>query len=789
MLIKMKATQSFSNLSNVFTGYPKRNISSTEDIQTQSSRKIKEQSLECKFCQYIGPRLIRLQHHVKAKHQGLILKCKDCTFQSTESSNLQKHIDKIHKGIRHTCEYCSKIFVGKYQLKKHRKNKHTSPNNRLKVRCEECTNEYFTKGGLSTHYKSTHLGIIHLCSECNYKGSSKQKLNYHIQKHHRIQTIFSCVKCPYSCKSKKSLRVHGESKHSTVHVKCHQCPYTSSRSEYLRKHIKLHSGNMLKCDQCDFVTNTKDKLGNHIKDKHLSEKHFCLKCEYVTNSKRKLSDHKRHQHTEKITYSCDQCSYVTKQKRDMNIHKLNKHEGIVWPCKMCPFKAAQPGILSDHNKLIHFVNHQMKHKCDYCNKTFTKKFTLTLHIRLHTGEKPNSCEFCSTTFRASITRKHRLGLCSQLNDMIVCYICKEEVQTNKNRKMHLIKFHYEKLLKCPYCKTVFTTYKNMKRHIDITCRKIFTNRTTSEKENNRNDKHLRIKSNNPNRGCLCYICKTNVQGKENLKKHFINSHNEKWLTCPYCETSFTRYDTKTKHIKMSCKKYARSNEEKTEHISSKKTLGIFLCYICKLKVKGKETLNMHLNNSHNEKLLTCPHCGTSFTRYDTKTRHMRNICNEYLRKLQLLEEANDRKELITTKEIKPMLKEAEEKSKIEKLGMAITKCHTSVRSEDHVKEETTLQTYKDLATNFSFVENNQIDTAFQSNSGKTVISKCKTCAYASDNVDFIRLHMISHDVHGSKIFEKLPMNFKNRKFTSKEEFQEELENFLASTDLNSLNII
>ena len=150
---------------------------------------MKEQSLECKFCQYFGPMLIRLQHHVKAKHQGLLLKCKVCTFQSTESSNLQKHIDKIHKGIRHTCEHCSRIFLEKYHLKRHTKNKHTDPNNRLKVSCDECTNEYFTNGGLLTHYKSTHLGIIHLCSECNYKGSSKQRLNCHIQKHHRIQPI------------------------------------------------------------------------------------------------------------------------------------------------------------------------------------------------------------------------------------------------------------------------------------------------------------------------------------------------------------------------------------------------------------------------------------------------------------------------------------------------------------------------------------------------------------------------------------------------------------------------
>ena len=48
-----------------------------------------------------------------------------------------------------------------------------------------------------------------------------------------------------------------------------------------------------------------------------------------------------------------------------------------------------------------------KHKCQYCDKTFSKNFDLQQHVRSHTGEKPFQCIVCGRAFaQKSNVKKH-----------------------------------------------------------------------------------------------------------------------------------------------------------------------------------------------------------------------------------------------------------------------------------------------------------------------------------------------------------------------------------------------
>jgi len=72
-------------------------------------------------------------------------------------------------------------------------------------------------------------------------------------------------------------------------------------------------------------------------------------------------------------------------------------------------------------KLLHAGNVVLPHVCTVCSKQFRKLPELTVHLRVHTNERPFVCQHCARKFRTKqAVQKHE-----QIHNDLLVIVCKE----------------------------------------------------------------------------------------------------------------------------------------------------------------------------------------------------------------------------------------------------------------------------------------------------------------------------------------------------------------------------
>ncbi|XP_072250585.1 zinc finger protein 1035 [Leuresthes tenuis] len=321
------------------------------------------------------------------------------------------------------------------------------------------------------------------CKFCTKTFVKARNLRRHILTHNEVK--------PYRCKACDSCFSRYD------HLKVHQarCKAKKTRLEIRIPKISLD----------DIGKGWQSKFG--IKPLEKPETMRCEVCLRSFPSQSKLSRHFTMFHGTK-PFKCTRCGASFSHDKTLKKHrKMRKCRKIPEKTNVSlPLGVNQPtenvtkpldGI---RNRLLlriqPLLNKKFKYVCGYCPRAFKNSWQLNVHIRLHTGERPYSCEYCGERFiRKDYVQRHHLK-------------CTKKIQNSG--------------VLCDRCGGFFSKYKLENHKRTCTVRQGSPAVSPSQQPS----------SSSPPKGFSCAYCSSKFLLFSQLQEHFLSTHKLETINPP-----------------------------------------------------------------------------------------------------------------------------------------------------------------------------------------------------------------------------------------------------------------
>uniref|UniRef100_A0A6P7F5M2 Zinc finger protein 70-like n=1 Tax=Diabrotica virgifera virgifera TaxID=50390 RepID=A0A6P7F5M2_DIAVI len=227
----------------------------------------------------------------------------------------------------------------------------------------------------------------------------------------------------------------------------------------------------------------------------------------------------------------------------------------------------------------------------------------------------------------------------ELPTPLVCPVCKESFQTNREYAYHSSEHNDDGQYVCHFCDYKTDVKKQIKAHMIqhsvfkcMVCEKIFKKRHSAYKHGERHMDNNKVQ---------CEICGKSLQS-QSLKTHMKIVHTDEMLDqrhyCPICNKAYRYSSSVRKHISANhrelgidvsvvcdiCGKRISSKSKLTKHLSIHTGDKPHPCAVCHKRFRAIDTLRSHMVVHTGEKPYKCMYCGKAFGqnapyRYHIKT--------------------------------------------------------------------------------------------------------------------------------------------------------------------------